>query len=385
MKEFFRTLFGWQYRHLIKPILFCFPADHIHELFLSFGRLIGRISWLRRLLAWFWRFDDPVLEQTLAGLHFRNPIGLSAGFDYRADLAMLTPSIGFGFATLGTLTLGAYDGNPRPMLDRLPKSRALLVNKGFKNEGIQTVLDRLQSSAPDGGIRGVSIGATNRVYTDFPAMIEEISAAFRTAESVLHFDYYELNVSCPNLLNLKNLERTLASPSGLEEMLRALVPLGLTRPVFIKLPLERTEAQLGELIDAARPFAFVTGLICANLAKDRSNPAFDYEEIRSAGQGNFSGKPTERKSNNLLETAYLLAGERFLLIGVGGVFTAEDAYRKILSGASLIQLITGMIYEGPQAIGAINAGIAKRLKRDGYRNIAEAVGCGVRRPNPGNV
>lgn len=385
MKKILRTIFQWKYRYLIKPVLFLFPADHVHELFLSFGRYLSRFIFLRRLLAWLWRFDDPSLEQTLGGLHFRNPIGLSAGFDYRADLAELTPAIGFGFASIGTLTLGAYAGNPRPMLGRLPKSRALLVNKGFKNEGVATVLARLQASPPSGGIRGVSIGATNRAYPDFAAMIEEVVVAFRHAETVPYFDYYELNVSCPNLLNVKNLERTLASPAGLEEILQALAPLELKRPVFIKLPLERTETELGELIDTARPFAFVTGLICANLAKDRSNPAFDYEEIRSAGQGNFSGKPTERKSNNLLETAYLLAGERFILIGVGGVFTAEDAYRKILAGASLVQLITGMIYEGPQAIGAINAGLAKRLKRDGYRNITEAVGRGVRRTNPGSI
>ncbi len=378
MKTFLRTLFRWQYRYLIKPILFCFPADHVHELFLSFGRSLGRFSWTRSFIASLWRFDDPMLEQSVAGLHFRNPIGLSAGFDYRADLAHLAPAIGFGFETIGTLTLSAYPGNPRPMLDRLPKSRSLLVNKGFKNEGIETVLDRLHSSAPDGGIRGVSIGATNRVYPDFSAMIEEIVAAFRIAEAVPHFDYYELNVSCPNLLNLKNLDRTLASPDGLEEALRALSPLDLKRPVFIKLPLERSEAELAALIDVARPFAFVTGLICANLAKDRSNPAFDYEEIRAAGQGNFSGKPTERKSNALLETAYQLAHDRFVLIGVGGVFTADDAYQKILSGASLVQLITGMIYEGPQAIGAINAGIAQRLKADGYSNVREAVGRGVR-------
>lgn len=385
MKNMLRTLFRWKYRYLIKPALFLFPADHVHELFLAFGRSLGSCAFFRRFIAWLWRFDDVSLEQTLAGLRFRNPVGLSAGFDYRADLAELSPAIGFGFASIGTLTLGAYAGNPRPMLDRLPKSRALLVNKGFKNEGVAAVLERLVSAAPNGGIRGISIGATNRTYPDFAAMIEEVVAAFRYAETVPHFDYYELNVSCPNLLNLKNLERTLASPSGLEEMLQALSLLRLKRPVFIKLPLERTEAELADLIDTARPFAFVTGLICANLAKDRSNPAFDYEEIRSAGQGNFSGKPTERKSNDLLEAAYLLSGDRFILIGVGGVFTADDAYRKILSGASLVQLITGMIYEGPQAIGEINAGLVKRLQQDGYQSIAEAVGRGVRRSSVTSV
>ncbi len=226
-------------------------------------------------------------------------------------------------------------------------------------------------------MRGISIGATNKPYSDFEAMMENIVAGFREAEKFKDFDYYELNISCPNLLNLQNLKEQLASSSGLTKTLTRLGTLNLVRPVFIKMPLERTFDEAKELIEATVPFVFVKGLIFANLAKNRDNPAFDQSEIKKAGAGNFSGKPMENQSNEMLRYAYRHYHERFLLIGVGGVFTAEDAYKKIKLGASLIQLITGMVFMGPQQIGVINKGLAELLKRDGYHHISEAVETGV--------
>lgn len=377
MKNIFRNFFGWQYRHLVKPVLFRIPPDDIHELFLSFGKWLGQWRIIRRTVAALWRFDHSNLEQTVAGLRFRNPIGLSAGFDYRADLVDILPSLGFGFHSIGTLTLEPYGGNPRPMMERLPRSRSLLVNKGFKNDGLPATLARLGAKLTPDTPRGVSIGATNRAYADFSEMLENIVAGFRAAERSSLFDYYELNISCPNLQNLTNLKPELASPAGLAALLVRLAPLALARPVFIKLPLERTEDEMRALVDVAVPHRFVTGLIFSNLAKDRSNPAFHPEEIARAGQGNFSGKPTEARSNVLLRLAYRHYRDRFVLIGTGGVFTAEDAYEKIRSGATLVQLITGMIFMGPQQIGAINAGLVRLLRRDGYANLHEAVGTGV--------
>ena len=320
-----------------------------------------------------WDYENPILSQNLVGLVFKNPIGLSAGFDYNADLVEILPSIGFGFNTIGTLTIESYAGNPPPMLGRLPKSKSLLVNKGFRNEGVAKVLNHLKINLSE-AIRGVSIGATNRPYSDFSAMVENIVAGFQQAEKFKNFDYYELNISCPNLLNIQNLKEQLASSSGLTKTLSRLETLNINRPVFIKMPLEKTFDEAKELIEAATPFSLVKGLIFSNLAKDRNNPAFDRDEIKKAGAGNFSGKPVENQSNEILHYAYRYYHERFLLVGVGGVFTAEDAYKKIQAGASLVQLITGLVFMGPQQIGLINKGLAKFLRRDGYQNIREAVG-----------
>ncbi len=371
-----RLLTRFFYHYGVKPILFLFPADAVHTFFLKSGKLLGRCVLAKKLFRFMWRYDNTMLEQDVVGLHIKNPIGLSAGFDYNADLVRILPYIGFGFHTVGTLTEDAYQGNPPPMLGRLPKSKSLLVNKGFKNEGVNNVLSVMPKK--DGAsIRGVSIGATNKPYEHFDQMVENLVQGFKSAEKYDSFDYYELNISCPNLKNIQNLTDSLASPSGLKKTLDSLTPLYITRPVFIKMPLERKEDEVRELLDIAAQYFFVTGVIFANLAKNRNNPSFHKSEIECAGTGNFSGKPLEEKSNELLAFVYKTYGKRFFLVGVGGVFTAEDAYKKILLGASLVQMITGMVYMGPSQIGIINKELVKFLKRDGYTSISDAIGKGV--------
>lgn len=368
-----RAFTGVVYRWIVKPILFRFPADSVHELFISLGEYAGWHPWLHTLTHAFWGYDDGRLVQTIHGMSFKNPIGLSAGFDYDARLIGILPSVGFGFHTVGTVTNGAYAGNPRPMLGRLPKSRSLLVNKGFKSAGIDAVgarIERQKSSVP----LGMSIGATNRSYGQFSEMVEEIARGFIKAEAISRLDYYELNISCPNLINIRNIQERFDTPAGLAGILERLSSLSLVRPVFIKMPLEKSIEETRALLDAAAPFPFIKGLIFSNLAKDRTNPRFDRDEIKAAGKGNFSGKPTEAKSNELIGFTYARYKDRFTIIGCGGVFTAEDAYKKIRLGASLVQMITGMIYMGPQQIGAINKGLVKLLERDGCKTIAEAVG-----------
>jgi dihydroorotate dehydrogenase len=248
-----------------------------------------------------------------------------------------------------------------------------LVNKGFKNEGVKKVLSQVPPKVST-ALRGVSIGVTNKPYGTYGEMLENLLAGFKDAESFDTFDYYELNISCPNLRNIKNLTEQLASPDGLRQALELISHLTLKRPVFIKMSLERSPEEMDKLIDAARPFAFVRGLIFSNLVKDRTNKAFDREEIENAGAGNFSGKPVEEQSNSHLCHAYTKCKDRFVLIGTGGVFSAEDAYKKIRSGATLVQLITGMVYQGPQVIGEINSGLVKLLARDGFTQVGQAIG-----------
>ena len=368
-----RRLSGILYIYIIKPILFSFPADDVHELFLRFGGKLGKYKWVKKFLRTIWSYEDGILEQKILGMDFKNPVGLSAGFDYNADLPQILPSIGFGFHAIGTLTHDAYGGNTPPMLARLPKSQSLLVNKGFKNKGVTEVLSHLTPHTHE-SVRGVSIGATNKPYPDFHAMIANLVEGFRDAEKFTAFDYYELNISCPNLQNLQNLKEQIASPTGLRQALVLLAKLHLQRPVFIKMPLERSTDDVKALVEVSSDFPFIKGLIFSNLAKDRSNPSFNKEEVANAGKGNFSGKPVEEKSNEILRFAYKTYKDRFILVGVGGVFTAEDAYKKIQLGASLVQLITGMVFNGPQQIGTINKGLAKLLRRDKFTNIKDAIG-----------
>ncbi len=364
------------YKNIVKRILFLFPADSVHSLFLRTGRYLGASDFAKNFIRRIWHYGDPRLVQEISGLKFDNPIGLSAGFDYNADLGAILPHVGFGFHTVGTLSYERYEGNPMPMLARLPKSKSLLVNKGFKNEGVAKVLANM-SEGKRRAIRGVSIGVTNKSYESFEEMVDNLIAGFKEADKFANFDYYEFNISCPNLRNVKGFATDLGSPEGLKHALQRIHTLGLKRPVWMKMPLERSNQDMIKLIDTIKLFSFVEGLIFSNLVKDRTNKAFDRCEVENAGAGNFSGKPVESQSNILIRFAYKLYGDRFVIIGTGGVFSAEDAYMKIRSGASLVQLITGMVYEGPQLIGDINRGLAQMLERDGYNHINEAIGVDV--------
>jgi dihydroorotate dehydrogenase len=163
-------------------------------------------------------------------------------------------------------------------------------------------------------------------------------------------------------------------PEGLEYLLSKLDSVSINRPLFIKMYLEKTSEETLALAEVASKHTIVSGLIFSNLVKDRTNPAFDKEEIENAGKGNFSGKPTEKVTNNLISVVYKKFKGRFIIIGCGGVFTGADAYEKIKRGATLVQMITGMIYEGPSVIGNINKELAELLKKDGYKNINDAIG-----------
>ena len=361
------------YKNIIKPILFLFPADNVHTFFLKTGRFLGKFSILKWKTKILFFYKNSILSQDILGLHFENPIGLAAGFDYDADLINILPSVGFGYHTIGTVTYLPYAGNPKPMLGRLPKSKSLLVNKGFKSMGMESVLKQVNKSEKRIPL-GISIGSTNQPYKKIEDMIEDIYNSFKMAIIENYFDYFELNISCPNLINVENLKDKFDEPIGLGMLLNKLSYLNINKPIFVKMYLEKSVEDTLALCEVATAYKFVNGFIFSNLAKDRTNSAFDKSEIENAGKGNFSGKPTEKITNNLISAVYEKYKERFIIIGCGGVFTGSDAYKKIKRGATLVQMITGMIYEGPSVVGKINRELVELLKKDGYKNIKEAVG-----------
>ena len=366
-------MIGILYKKIVKPILFHFPADDVHNFFLKRGRLLGSLKsskWLARKIL---SYKNDILNENVCGISFLNPIGLAAGFDYDADLIDILPSIGFGFHTIGTVTNLPYAGNARPMLGRLPKSKSLLVNKGFKSMGIESVLRKINKREKKIPL-GISIGSTNKAYKNIEEMSDDIVASYKRVLEENYFDYFELNISCPNLVNVENLKDKFDQPIGLGILLNKLSYLNINRPLFIKMYLEKSVEETLGLAEVASIYPFVKGLIFSNLVKDRTNKAFDKDEIANAGKGNFSGKPTQELSNNLISEVYKKYKDRFIIIGCGGVFSGVDAYEKIKRGATLVQMITGMIYEGPSVIGKINKELAILLMKDGYKNIKEAIG-----------
>jgi len=360
------------YKLFAKPFFFILPAEFVHEQAMFWGEMIGNIPLMRSVLRHFFSFKHPMLKQKLKSITFENPIGLSAGYDYMSSFTQILPSIGFGFETVGTISDRPCEGNKKPRLGRLPKSQSLLVNKGFRNPGADATITKLKSKTFEFPV-GISIGKTNSLEvagTQKDAVTDVVSAFKKFEKAKIRSSYYELNISCPNLKG----GVTFYPPQELKKLLSSVDKLKIKKPVFVKMPIEKTDKEIRVMLDIIVRFTWITGVIFGNLQKNRKDPSFVKEEIQTAGTGNFSGKPTYKKSNELIRLAYKEYGRKLVIIGCGGVFTVEDAYQKIRLGASIIQMITGMIFEGPQRISQINRGLVQLLQQDGYKNISEAVG-----------
>lgn len=364
---------GFSYRKVLKPILFMQKPDPIHGLFLNTGKILQRSLVARKIIADIWSYQNPAfLAQTVAGINFKNPVGLSAGFDKNFELPPILKSIGFGFMEGGSLTFRECIGNPRPWFYRLPKSKSLVVYAGLANEGVTQIIKRVK-------------GYKSETFKDFPLnmSVAKTNSPTTCKENDGVADYVgslkalnkagigsiiTLNISCPNAFG----GEPFTTPNTLEHLLAEVDKVGLEIPVFIKMPSHLSWKEFSELLKVAEKHN-ITGLTISNLAKDRKKAKLA-DDLPDSVNGNLSGKPTWGLSNDLIRQAYKKYGDRFVIIGVGGIFSAEDAYTKIRFGASLVELITGMIFEGPQLIGEINLGLVELLKRDGLVNISQAIG-----------
>ena len=370
----FSAVFAFGYQNVVKKVFFKIDAETVHNFMVASGETMGMVPFAPNILRTLFRFDSPYLSQTIKQINFTNPVGLAAGFDYNGQLTQILASMGFGFQTVGTITAEPYAGNPKPRLGRLPKSKSLLVNKGYKNPGVNVVVQKLQNKQFQIPV-GFSVGSTNKEFSSSKEQIQDFITTFKRAEQHLpQITHYELNISCPNLKT----GEPFTTPDRLKPLLIEVEKLKLSKPVFIKMPTDLSLTESKKLLQVAEKYKSITGCIFGNLTKDRKNPDLVPEEVALAGKGNFSGKPVEKRANALLADAYKHFGKRFILIGCGGIFSAEDAYKKIRLGASLVQMITGMIYMGPQVIGQINHDLVKLLMNDGYTHISEAIGVDVK-------
>lgn len=360
-------LLSFGYRHVLKPILFRSDAERVHDRLTGVGRWLGRHAAARTVTRAAFGFTHPSLAQTIAGIRFANPVGLSAGFDKEGLLTQIMPSVGYGFMEVGSVTGTPCPGNPKPRLWRLKKSRSLVVYFGLKSQGSAVVAARLRPQRYGFPV-GISIAKANLPATDsIDAGIEDY---LKAAEDLAGIgDYLTINISCPNTSG----GEPFVSAENLDRLLAAVVPV-IQKPIFIKLPADIETARVDAIISVADKH-HITGFICTNLTKDRRNPHI--LDVNVPTHGGISGKVVEEQSNRILRHVRQSVGRRYVLMGVGGVFTAEDAYRKIRLGASLVQLITGMVFLGPSAVSDINLGLVRLLSRDGFRSVGEAVGADI--------
>ncbi len=348
------------YKWILKPIFFRFDAEMIHDYFIIVGQFMGKYDITRKISSSLWNYRDPSLEQNILGINFKSPVGLSAGFDKNAELTEIIPSVGFGFMEVGSITGKPYDGNPKPRLYRLPKFKTLRINYGLKNLGAEVLHKKLQNKILRFPV-GINIAKTNIQETsEINKGIEDYFFTYKIFKNV--GDYFTINISCPNTCEKHPI---FAEPQNLDLLLKKLFSIPKSKPVFIKLSPDLGEATLEEILKVCGKYS-IDGFVCTNLTK--------VNLFNHSGKGGFSGKAVETLSNQMIRKVYQFYGGKKIIIGVGGIFTAENAYRKIKAGASLVELITGMIFEGPQVISEINFGLVKLLKADGYKNISEAIG-----------
>lgn len=361
-------LFRILYQHIFKPIAFKLDPEFVHDGVSWFGSILGKTTIGKKLTRLIFNFSNSSLEQDILGIHFPNPIGLSAGFDKNAELTDILPEVGFGFAEVGSITGEPCQGNPKKRLWRLPKSKSLLVWYGLKNKGAEFIAKQIKNKHFKIPV-GISVAKTNcQATVNDEVGIKDYAKAFRLFENI--GSYTTVNISCPNAFG----GEPFTDPNRLDNLLTELDKISTTKPTFIKLSpdLDREEVDaILSVIDKHR----VQGIICSNLTKNRKNSKIIEQDLPAVG--GLSGKVVSELSDELISYVYKKTNGKYIIIGSGGVFSAEDAYKKIKLGASLVQILTGMIFEGPQLIGEINRGLVSLLKQDGYKNISEVVGIGT--------
>jgi dihydroorotate dehydrogenase len=359
------------YKNLCRPIFFCIDPEKIHDAMIKHGKLLGSHYITKKMTKLFFYYKNKKLQQTIAGINFPNPICLAAGFDKNAELTQILSEVGFGHIEVGSITGEPCYGNPKPRLWRLPKSKSLIVYYGLKNKGAETIANELQSLKKNNKIKiplGISIAKTNcKATADTSAAIADYCKAYKLLENIA--DYMTINISCPNAFG----GQPFTNAVDLDKLLKEIKNIKTNHqlPNFLKLSPDLKDEEIDSIIEVSRKYK-ITGFICSNLTKNRGSQKIIEKDIQTVG--GFSGKVVEEMADRQISRIYKKTGKEFIIIGCGGVFSAEDAYKKIKLGASLIQLITGMIYEGPQSISEINQGLVKLLKKDRLNNISEAVG-----------
>jgi len=335
------------YQALIRPALFRFDPEAAHERALRLATRLGRSQIARDALQTLFSVADRRLQQTVFGVDFPNPVGLAAGYDKNAVGLECWPALGFGFVEIGSVTARPQGGNPPPRLHRVPKQGALINRMGFNNDGAERIAARISS-------RQIPVGVNVGKNRD----VELHDAADDYANTIAKFhgraDFFVLNVSSPNTPGLRKLQ-------GREFLDDLLAGIHADVPVLLKLAPDLTFEQMDEALELVQKHR-VAGIVATNTTIDHPVPP----------EGGLSGAPLRARATECVR--HLRRQSKLPIIGVGGIFSAADAYEKIRAGASLVEVWTGLIYKGPALVRDINRGLLRLLERDGLGSLAEAVG-----------
>ncbi len=336
------------YKSLIRKLLFLLPPETAHHYALKLSGFPPVAQFLKTIC----RFEHSSLRRELFGLSFPNPVGLAAGFDKNAEYFAELADLGFGFVEIGTVTPRPQPGNPLPRLFRLPKDAALINRMGFNNDGAEAIAERLRRRRP-GLLIGGNIGKNKS--TPNQEALKDYEFCFERLYEVV--DYFVVNVSSPNTPGLRELQEK----EPLTRLLRHLQALNRakprSKPLLLKIAPDLSATQLDDIIEIVRETG-IAGVIASNTTVSRENLRTPAEQVAQLGEGGLSGKPLRQRSTEVVRYLHRKSGGAFPIIGAGGIHSPEDAQEKLQAGASLIQLYTGFIYEGPGLIRRIKKALA---------------------------
>ena len=342
------------YKSFIRPLFFLFPPEFIHKLTFTFLKILFFIPGFKWLISNIYSKNNPVLNRSVFGINFKNPVGLAAGFDKNAEMFDELYAFGFGFIEIGTLTPESQPGNPIPRVFRIPADKGLINRMGFNNEGLKAAVKKLKKKKSQ-VIIGGNIGK-NKVTPNKDA-ISDYEKGFTALFDVV--DYFVVNVSSPNTPNLRELQEK----EPLKKLLSRLQILNgeknERKPILLKIAPDLTNEQLDDIVEIVFETG-IDGIVATNTTISRNGLSIPETVIDKMGAGGLSGWPLKDRSTEVIKYLSDKSERKIPIIGVGGIMTANDAIEKLEAGASLIQVYTGFIYEGPGIVKKINQELVKR-------------------------
>ena len=338
------------YKLILRPLFFCFDPEKIHYFTFSAIRFLNKIPGFPSLFKALYEVNDPRLEREVFGIKFKNPVGLAAGFDKDAKLYQELSNFGFGFIEIGTLTPVGQDGNPKKRLFRLKEDNAIINRMGFNNGGVHEAVARLKKN------KGVLIGGNigkNKVTPNAEA-VNDYEICFEALFP--YVDYFVVNVSSPNTPNLRELQEKEPLKKLLQTLENNKLQTTNHKPILLKIAPDLSDDQLIDIIEIVNETK-IAGVIATNTTISREG----LQSENKSEMGGLSGKPLAKRATEVIRFLAEKSNNSFPIIGVGGIHSAEDAMEKLNAGASLVQLYTGFIYEGPALVKAINKKIIAKI------------------------
>ena len=353
------------YKSLLKPLLFRLDAEEAHDLTAKLAKKTEKSGLLASTVRRLYNFQSSRLSQTFWGHTFRNPVGLAAGFDKNGCLVQAIETLGMGFTEVGSITAQVSCGNPKPRAFRLPKDRALINRMGLNNDGAQTIVRRLQNKEFTFPL-GLNIAKTHDPNIMGRDAIDDYLFSYKQAKSVA--DYITINISCPNTTEGKTFEE----PAVLDNLLSALLSHSPKRktPTLIKFSSDLQPDTLEALINVCESHR-IDGYVACNTSSSRMHLQTDATTLKNIGNGGLSGAPIRPKSLHLVRQIRTHVGDRKPIIGVGGIDSFSSALAMLKAGANLLQIYTGLIYEGPSVVKKINRGLANHLRENELKSLSD--------------